>query len=585
VPPTDLADYQLDEETGWHVYKRTAKWHYQVELGVFLHVKSNTYYKKLEETGSFRKIVDEEKDSAMKKLREWEKMRKAVKDAEFVSFTDPIESAEAANASDKPAEEKKPEPVPEKKKEPEDQKFYGKVQKFDGEKGFGFIVPTSSDGKEDKTRIFVHRKHIMGSSSQNPLTLKEGSRVTYKTGEQDGRPCALDVCMLGSDGKPLSMHTDGRSMEEKRKSLYVSAETLKLRVHVESWPGLKKTLCDRYTSAEQLGELGVFYGIFKGHGSGGGGAQVADACNKVLHKNVMNQYRILKVQPQSRDEKLRLAMRDAYMQTDKDILESSERKKIEQIGSSAITAVVHGNPKIQTTPLRLVVANVGSSRAVLCRSGEAVALSDDHKPTRADEKKRVERAGGLVLQVKGKWHVCVSANPHSMNKAQRREYQGLEVTRSLGDLYFKNPSQLSVCEPETVVVPLSEKDLFLVLATDGIWNVLSNQEVIDLAASHFDDAEEAAKKIVRTAHQKGSEDNLTAMVLQFGWSDKNAEEILAKRRKKAGASTGGGGGHDDSDLYGRSVCRTIRQKQRMRWTCSGECWRSQPRCLEGWRSR
>ena len=48
-----------------------------------------------------------------------------------------------------------------------------------------------------------------------------------------------------SDGKPLSMHTDGRSMEEKRKSLYVSAETLKLRVHVESWPGLKKTLCDR----------------------------------------------------------------------------------------------------------------------------------------------------------------------------------------------------------------------------------------------------------------------------------------------------------------------------------------------------
>merc|ERR1719248_353678 len=113
----------------------------------------------------------------------------------------------------------------------------------------------------------------MGSSAQNPLVLKEGSRVTYKNGEQDGRPCALDVCMLGSDGKPLTCHTDGRSMEEKRKSLYVSAETLKLRVHVESWPGLKKTLCDRSTASEQLGELGVFYGVFKGHGSGGGGSQ------------------------------------------------------------------------------------------------------------------------------------------------------------------------------------------------------------------------------------------------------------------------------------------------------------------------
>ena len=52
--------------------------------------------------------------------------------------------------------------------------------------------------------------------------------------------------------------------------------------------------------------------------------------------------------------------------------------------------------------------------------------------------------------------------------------------------------------------------------------------------------DEKERKKVRTAHQKGSEDNLTAMVLQFGWSDKNAEEILAKRRKKAGAAAGPG---------------------------------------------
>merc|ERR1711937_674397 len=145
--------------------------------------------------------------------------------------------------------------------------------------------------------------------------------------------------------------------------------------------------------------------------------------------------------------------------------------------------------------------------------------------------------GGLVLQVKGQWRMCVSANPHSLNKAQRREFQGLDVSRSLGDTYFKTPVQLSVAEPETVIVPLTEKDPFIVLATDGVWDKLSNQEVVDLVCSHPDDPEEASKKIVRTAHQKGSEDNLTAMVLQFGSSDKNAEEILAKRRKKAGAST------------------------------------------------
>ena len=49
--------------------------------------------------------------------------------------------------------------------------------------------------------------------------------------------------------------------------------------------------------------------------------------------------------------------------------------------------------------MRLVVANLGDSRAVLCRGGQAVAASEDHKPMRIDEKKRIERAGGLVLQV------------------------------------------------------------------------------------------------------------------------------------------------------------------------------------------
>merc|ERR1719450_1144865 len=123
----------------------------------------------------------------------------------------------------------------------------------------------------------------------------------YKPGELDGKKCALEVMMLGADGKPLPIHAGAQTLEEKKKSYYVTAEALGLRVHAESWPGLKKTLQDRYVSDEAMEELGVYFAVFDGHG----GTQVADACAKQLHKNIMANFRQKQVQPASRDEKIK----------------------------------------------------------------------------------------------------------------------------------------------------------------------------------------------------------------------------------------------------------------------------------------
>merc|ERR1712038_584560 len=117
----------------------------------------------------------------------------------------------------------------------------------------------------------------------------------------------------------------------------------------------------------------------------------------------------------------------------------------------------------------------------------AVAISEDLKPDRLDEKKRIERAGGLVLNVRGAWRIAAPANPRASSKASRREYQGLAMTRSLGDLCFKQPTALATPEPEVKVLPITDKDSFLVQATDGIYNVLSNQEVVDCASRHWHD--------------------------------------------------------------------------------------------------
>lgn len=365
--------------------------------------------------------------------------------------------------------------------------------------------------------------------------------------------------MLGKDGKPLPVHSGSTTLEEKRKTYHVTAESLSVRVHCESWPGKQIELKDRYTMDEPMEELGVFFGVFDGHG----GAQVSELAAKQLHKNVLAHFRQKQVQPASRDEKLKLALKEAFVQTDKEIVGLAERKKFEQVGSTAAVAMLHGNPKLGTA-LRLVLAHVGDSRAIICRAGQGVAVTEDHTPGRLDEKKRIERAGGLVLNVRGAWRIAAPTNRAGMTKAARREYQGLAMTRSLGDMHFKQPSVLSSPEPEVKVMPITDKDLFMVLCTDGITSVLSNQEIVDAAGKNWDDPEEAAKTVVRTAFQKGSDESVTAMVIQFGWQDKITPKYLEKRKTMVAQGMHGGSpklkasaepiaveaAKDDCDMFG-----------------------------------
>jgi len=546
VPPTNFADYEPSSDgSGWYVYKKTSKWKFHPETGLYLHIKSGVYYVQKEgDSRSFRKIDDDD-DPMVRKMKQSEEMRKAIQSTEFVQFgadgsaKAPEEEAPVAPVAPAPPVEIAPAPKPPEKEkpppEPEEKKIEGKVREWNAEKGFGFIVPLVKDGDEEVPKsIFVHLWNVVGSSNKNPINLREGAKVLYKLGEQDGKPRAQEVVMLGKDGKPLPVHAGATNLEEKRKSYFVSAEALGVRCHTESWPGKQTELLDRYTEDEPMDELGVFFGCFDGQG----GPQVSELAAKTLHKNVLAHFRQKAVQPASRDEKLKLAVKEAFAQTDKEILSLSERKKFDASGSTAVCALLHGNPKLGTA-LRLVIAHVGDSRAILCRAGQAVQVTEDHKPDRLDEKKRVERAGGLVLNVRGAWRIAAPAN-RGGSKASRREYQGLSITRSLGHAAFKTPTALSSPEPEVRVLPITDKDLYLVLVTDGITAVLSNQEVIDCAGRHWDDPEEAAKQIVRTAFQKGSDENLTALVVQFGWADKHTPKYIEKRKQLVAQGVDGG---------------------------------------------
>ena len=117
------------------------------------------------------------------------------------------------------------------------------------------------------------------------------------------------------------------------------------------------------------------------------------------------------------------------------------------------------------SPQFVVCANTGDSRAVLCRGGEAVALSHDHKPYNPGEKERIEAAGSHV----------------KFNRVNG----DLAVSRALGDFVYKRCETVTEAEqavtafPDVIVEQRTERDEFVVLACDGIWDVMSSQEVCD----------------------------------------------------------------------------------------------------------
>jgi len=158
-------------------------------------------------------------------------------------------------------------------------------------------------------------------------------------------------------------------------------------------------------------------------------------------------------------------------------------------GSTACVVVVDSQ--------NVTVANTGDSRAVLISEPEpndirAVSLSTDHKPDRLDERERIAKAGGTVSHW-GVWRV-----------------EGvLAMSRAIGDNTLK---KYVIPDPDLTTRELKPGDKFVVIATDGVWDVLRNDEVAGICAPMMD-PDEAAMKLMQEIIARGIVDNTTVVVV------------------------------------------------------------------------
>lgn len=140
-------------------------------------------------------------------------------------------------------------------------------------------------------------------------------------------------------------------------------------------------------------------------------------------------------------------------------------------GTTAVLTCIRGNT--------LTVANIGDSRVILGRQGaggkmEAVEVSIDHKPDRDTEKKRIIAAGGRVFAVT--YDDGEDGPPRVW--LGHMDIPGLAMARSLGDHVAHSAGVIS--DPEMHTVELTDKDKIIVIASDGLWEFCTNQQVIDM---------------------------------------------------------------------------------------------------------
>ena len=311
------------------------------------------------------------------------------------------------------------------------------------------------------------------------------------------------------------MHANGDScispLRQRRRRGSRPKRRLGLSVGHSDRPGWRLRMEDAVCVLPSFDEtVGLsLFAIFDGHG----GDAAAKFCAARLGSTLRQ------VEPYGLG-KFAEALRQTTLVLDDDL---RTRENADDSGAVGVVVVV--------SPENIFVANVGDARVVLAREGSApLALTKDHKArTHAAERARVERAGASLTET---GRVAVPGVTGS-----------LAVTRAFGDFTYKTKAcPAVVAEADVTTIKRDrETDRFLVLACDGVWDVLANDDVVKLVGGAIDggedDCDRLAEIVISRAFEMGSTDNISAVVVMFGGGSEEEEEDEAAK-----VSCGGGGG-------------------------------------------
>ena len=225
----------------------------------------------------------------------------------------------------------------------------------------------------------------------------------------------------------------------------------------------------------------VYLGVCDGHGVEG--HHVSNFICENLPIEMCERLRFMNLEQDKENESskflseiLRKAIKNAFVSSNDKLI---YQHKINSLfsGTTCVSVIY--------TPTKLILAHIGDSRAVLGKydnktnKWSALPLTRDHKPTELDEKERIIKNEGRVQPF------YEDGEPYGPMRVWVKDddYPGLAMTRSFGDRMAATVGVIS--EPEIKEYDLSEDDKFLIIASDGIWEFISNEECVNLIKDFY----------------------------------------------------------------------------------------------------
>ncbi|XP_053124069.1 probable protein phosphatase 1N isoform X2 [Hemicordylus capensis] len=285
-----------------------------------------------------------------------------------------------------------------------------------------------------------------------------------------------------------------------------------LRYGLGSMQGWRAHMEDAHTAQLQLpGALAgwAFFAVYDGHA----GSTVAHFCAQHLLGHVLEAAALSGPAEEEDPQAVKEALRQAFLALDTRMQALSQAEAWERAGSTAVAVLL--------SPRHFYFANLGDSRALLCRSATVAFSTQDHKPSKPRERERIEDAGGTVTL--------------------QRVNGSLAVSRALGDFDYKavawrgQTEQLVSPEPEVEqLARCPANDEFLVLACDGVWDTFDNSGLCAFVHSRLSlsgDPQDVCERLLDACLYKGSRDNMTCIVVCFPAAPGVSQEALQKERE------------------------------------------------------
>ncbi|KRX03231.1 Protein phosphatase 2C (PP2C)-like domain [Pseudocohnilembus persalinus] len=255
--------------------------------------------------------------------------------------------------------------------------------------------------------------------------------------------------------------------------------------------------------------------------------ELQNTSSKVLQQSSIKMENQIKnqIKIQKQNTSIFQKLRSAFLQTNQELKEIL-KFDTHTSGSTCIAVHIYDN--------KIYCANTGDSRAILCsidqfsdnkdkliinqqsiiqdqeqisqqkitineKQWTITQLSTDQTPNNQNEKQRIIEAGGQILQQRSK--LGFLTGPERV-WVKYKDYPGLAMTRSFAD--FQGEQAGIICDPVINCFKLSQNDKILVLASDGIWDVLSNKDVLQILIPYYqnNDPKNGASHLSKIANKK-----------------------------------------------------------------------------------